>query len=622
MRRLLFLAILFVALPAASARAQDTPGKRTLYADGPVERYLMDGDWLFRLDAEDDGIKQRFQRQTSRTGWSEVQVPHAWNATDESMASMQGSVGWYRKDFKLPSARAALDWVVRFESANYRTRAWINGVPLGQHKGAYLPFEFRLRALRRTGTNRLVVRVDSRRHATDLPPSKFTAEGAPSGGWFNYGGLIREVYLRKVDKVDWSTVEVTPRIACSTCEAKVLFRTTLRNFGPARTVKVTGRFGNRRLTLGTKHLRANGFGTLENSLTVARPHLWSPADPYLYDAELQISSGAETLASYKLKSGVRQIRVSEDGRLILNGQFVSFRGVGYHEDSKEQGFAIDNTVRERLVNEAQELGATLMRTHYPPHPYLQELGDRRGMLIWSEIPMYQMRTDYLTRPRVRAAAVREMRENIIANRNHASVAIWSVANELSSRPGTSQARYIQEAVTAAKALDTTRPIAIAVAAYPSAGCQAAYAPLDLIGINEYFGWYPGPNGQLFDRTKLSAYLDQLRGCYPDKAVVISEYGAEANRDGPVEEKGTFAHQVDFVRYHLGVHNSKPWLSGSVYWALNEFRVRPGWEGGNPRPNPPVHQKGLLRFGDYSRKPAWAEMQQIFKSVQQYTPVGR
>jgi beta-glucuronidase len=621
MPRLLSAALVIAALLAAPASAQDTPSKRTLYADGPSGRYLMDGDWLFRLDAADDGVKERWQRQTGTAGWSTVAVPYAWNAGDDSALSMQGSVGWYRKDFKLPSAKAALDWIVRFESANYRTRAWINGKPLGSHKGAYLPFEFRLHSLKRGGTNRLVVRVDSTRHATDLPPSKFTTDGQPSGGWFNYGGLVREVYLRRVDSADWSTVEVTPQLSCSTCDARVRIRAVMRNHGAARAVRVSGRFGSRRVSLGTRQVPGNGSGTFETTITVPDPHLWSPLDPYLYDVELSATAGGRKVAGYGLKSGIRQVRVSDDGRLVVNGQLVSVRGVGYHEDSKDKGFAIGNDVRERLVAEAKELGATMMRTHYPPHPYLHELADREGMFLWSEIPMYQMRTEYLTREPVRAAAVRELRENITANRNHPSVIVWSIANELSSRPGPAQARYIQEAVAAVKAMDRTRPVALAVAAYPSAGCQAAYAPLDMLGINEYFGWYPGPNGQLFDRSKLSAYLDQVRRCYPDKAIMISEFGAEANREGPVEEKGTFAHQVDFVRFHLGVHDSKNWLSGSLYWALNEFRVRPAWEGGNPRPEPPFHQKGILRFDDWSRKPAWADMQQLFKAAPQFTPIG-
>ena len=93
--------------------------------------------------------------------------------------------------------------------------------------------------------------------------------------------------------------------------------------------------------------------------------------------------------------------------------------------------------------------------------------------------------------------------------------------------------------------------------------------------------------------------------------MVTEFGAEANRDGPVEEKGTFQFQQDFVNYHLGVYATKPWLSGAIYWAIEEFRVRPGWEGGNPRPNPPIHEKGLLRFADRSKKPAWFDVQRVW-----------
>ena len=162
--------------------------------------------------------------------------------------------------------------------------------------------------------------------------------------------------------------------------------------------------------------------------------------------------------------------------------------------------------------------------------------------------------------------------------------LWSIGNELSSQPGPVQGAYINAAVKFAKEMDPTRPVGLAVAAYPSSLCQAAeYKPLDVLGLNEYFGWYPGPSGQIFDRTKLSGYLDAARACYPDKAMMVTEFGAEANRDGPVEEKGTWAFQQDWVNYHLGVFATKPWLSGAIYWALNEFWVRPGWEGGNPRP---------------------------------------
>jgi beta-glucuronidase len=170
-------------------------------------------------------------------------------------------------------------------------------------------------------------------------------------------------------------------------------------------------------------------------------------------------------------------------------------------------------------------------------------------------------------------------------------------------------------------MDPTRPVGLAVAGYPSSLCQAdSYKPLDVLGINDYFGWYPGPSGQIFDRTKLPAYLDAVHQCYSDKAIMITEFGAEANRDGPPEEKGTYAFQQDWVNYQLGVFATKPWLSGALYWALNEFWVRPGWEGGNPRPLPPLFQKGLITY-DGVKKPAWADVQRWFTQTQQFGPVA-
>jgi len=156
------LALVLVSAAAAAlpgVAAADVPSKRTLYADGPENRLLLGGEWLFRLDKENVGLRQRFQRQTSRAGWTPVQVPHAWNVGDDSVESMTGTQGWYRKDFELPSAASALSWAVRFESVNYRSRIWLNGRPVGTNKGAYIPFEFVLSNLKRRGTNRLVIRV-------------------------------------------------------------------------------------------------------------------------------------------------------------------------------------------------------------------------------------------------------------------------------------------------------------------------------------------------------------------------------------------------------------------------------------------------------------------------------
>ena len=617
--RFLLPAIALLALVPAHASAADKPSSKTLYADGPEGRYLMDGDWLFRLDNEDRGVKQHYMRQSSSEGWKTVKVPNVWNLGDSSNQSMAGGIGWYRKDFELPNADSALKWAVRFESVNYRSRVWLNGRPIGENTGAYIPFSMQLAGLKRTGTNRLVIRVDSRRLPTDFPPSGLNEAGVPTGGWWNYGGIQREVYLEKLDTVDYKQVQVRPVLPCATCAADVQMRITLRNVDSGtRRVSVTGSFGSRKVNLGTKNLSGGGVAAFTDSLRIDKPQLWSPRDPNLYAVHFTVRADGKKVSGYDLHSGIRSIKVS-NGKLVLNGQPLSLRGVGLHEDSKADGFAIDDARRQQLVKDAKELGATVLRTHYPLHPYTHELADRLGLLIWSEVPVYAVKTQYLKLKSVRRLATKELGKNIAANENHPSVMLWSIGNELSSQPGPVQNAYIKSAASFAREMDPTRPVGIAVAGYPSSLCQAdSYAPLDVIGINDYFGWYPGPSGQIFDRTKLPAYLDAVRQCYSKQAIMITEFGAEANRDGPPEEKGTYAFQQDWVNYQLGVFATKPWLSGALYWALNEFWVRPGWEGGDPRPQPPLFQKGLITY-DGVRKPAWADVQRWYTQTQQFGP---
>src|SRR4051812_8962327 len=308
MRRLalVLLALLVLATPANA----DTPTQKTLYADGPQGRYLLDGPWLLKLDASDQGLRHHWERSRSSGGWKRVTVPNVWNLGDPSVASMEGGVGWYRKDFSLPSKSAALRWAVRFESVNYRAQVWLNGHAVGHNTGAYLPFQFDLKSLKRSGVHRLVVRVDSRRKPSDFPPGGLNGSGVPTGGWWNYSGIQREVYLQRIDRVAFRQVVVRPVLSCSTCAARIEARVTLR--GAVAGVSVSGTYGGRRLTLRRSGARFSG------ELRIAKPHLWSPADPYLYPVHLTVRAGGRKVGGYDLHSGIRSIKVV-GGRLMLNG---------------------------------------------------------------------------------------------------------------------------------------------------------------------------------------------------------------------------------------------------------------------------------------------------------------
>ncbi|HWI23076.1 MAG TPA: glycoside hydrolase family 2 TIM barrel-domain containing protein [Baekduia sp.] len=603
MRRLLPFFVLAIALcvPAAPAVAQDGLTTNARYKEGPSSRYMIEGNWGF---------------SRAKAGpYLPVQVPHAWNAGDNSDASYRGGVGFYRKDFHLPGSRSAT-WIVRFESVNYHARIYLNGKEIARHDGAYQPFEVELprKGLKR-GLNRLEVRVDSRRQADDFPPFGISAVGNATGGWWNYGGILREVYLRKVNRVDLQNVVVRPAVKCATCKATVTYEATVKNYS-AKSLKVDvrSRLGAQSVALGTRTIKPKGTVTVTRRITVAKPKLWSPAKPTLYNTAFTLRAGGRTVQTYRLRSGLRSITV-KGGRLKLNGQNLNIRGYGMHEDSPTKGFAIGNDVRENQIQLARNSGALMLRAHYPLHPYYYERADELGMLIWGEVPVYSVKTKELAKVSVRRRAVAEVQTLVREKQNHPSLIIYSIGNELNSSVGPYVGAYIREATAAARKIDPSRPVALAINGYPGAGCREEYGPLQVIGLNEYFGWYVGPDGQIADQSLLSEYLDQMRQCYPGKAMFVTEFGAEANRNGPPEEKGSYQFQQDFISYHLNVFNSKPWLSGALYWALQEFRVRPNWEGGNPRPNPPLHEKGVIDFNG-NPKPGYYTLSNLFKATKQ------
>ena len=161
---------------------------------------------------------------------------------------------------------------------------------------------------------------------------------------------------------------------------------------------------------------------------------------------------------------------------------------------------------------------------------------------------------------------------------------------------------------------------MAISDWPGVPCQSAYAPLDVIGVNEYFGWFDAGGGSTDDSDALSPFLDFLRSCYPTKALFVSEFGAEGSRSGPVEERGTYQNQANAAEYHLGVFASKPYLAGAMWFALQTFAARPGWTGGDPLGDPPWVQKGEIdQFGNPT--PLFSVIQSIYQSTVQIAPLA-
>jgi beta-glucuronidase len=387
----------------------------------------------------------------------------------------------------------------------------------------------------------------------------------------------------------------------------VLLRAKLRNVrGGKKKVALRASVGGHAAHFAKVTVPAHSSTYAFAKVTMAHPRLWEPGHGRLYTVRAAASLGKRVVSTYSTHIGIRSFTVDRRGRLRINGRRFALRGASMHEDNPLVGAALSPLNRQQMFGQLLELGANITRAHYPLHPDFLEMADRAGVLVWDQIPFYRIPVDILKRKSVRNRGLSYLRDTILRDQNHPSVLAWSIANELSSRPKRNQQKYMNAAVRLIKSMDPTRLSAIDFAGYPSVRLIPSYRRFDALGMNSYAGWYPGPAGQIHDRQILGQYLNQLHQYYPQQALFVTEFGAEANRHGPVTEPGTFEYQSDLLRFHFQTYAQKSFVNGAIAWILRDFKVRPGWEGGNPFPTPPYvyNEKGLVDpYGQ--KKPAFA-----------------
>jgi beta-glucuronidase len=549
----------------------------------------LNGPWHIIVDPYETGLGERYYENAKPKDKSDrieydfdrsetLNVPGDWNTQKESLFFYEGPV-WYERSFSY-HRRDHTRAFVYFGAANYFTRVYLNGKKLGEHEGGFTPFNFEITADLRDGDNFLVVEVNNARRVDGVP--------AVRTDWWNYGGLTRDVTLVEVADVfiqDYS-VQLVPG-----SQDEIAGWVQLAGDGNAQTVSLEIAGAGLKKTLTT-----DAHGRAEFRFP-AKVDLWSPESPKLY--EVSISAGADSVHD---SIGFRSIQV-RGTEILLNGKPVFLRGISLHEEAPNRGGrAFSPEDAQILLGWAKELGCNFVRlAHYPHNENEIRLADRMGLLVWSEIPVY-WDIDW-TNPATLANAEAQLRDMITRDRNRASVVFWSLSNETPVEPA--RLTFLKRLADDARELDHTRLITSAMNHTEKTGPnrQSLNDPLgqylDVLGLNEYVGWYWGRPEDADGMEWSTAY---------QKPFLVTEFGGDAafGRHGDVATRWTEEYQENLFVHQLNMVKKIPSLAGLSPWVLMDFH--------SPRRTLPGIQDYFNRKGLVSNK---GERKRAFFVLQQF-----
>ncbi|HEX6536049.1 MAG TPA: glycoside hydrolase family 2 TIM barrel-domain containing protein [Gemmatimonadaceae bacterium] len=572
----------------------------------PRFRQSLDDGWRYHAG----GLNFAWSPSVSDAAWEQVTIPHTWNAHDpfDDTESYRRGIGWYRRELRLDDDLKGKRLFLYFEGANQVADVYVNGAFVGRHTGGYTAFAFDITKQARFdgkgNANLIAVRVDNA-HSPFIPPL--------SVGYALYGGLYRDVWLVATDPVHLAVTDhassgvwvTTPSV--SRDGATVAVRGTVANDGDAaRSLRVVSTVVDRdgktvAEAASTLSVGAGDTATFEQRAPeVTHPHLWSPDDPYLYTVRTAVYEGSTLRDRVTSPLGFRWYRFDPDSGFFLNGRHLRLHGTNRHQDFQGIGSALSNEQHVRDMELIKAMGANFVRlAHYPQDPAVLDAADRLGLLIWEEIPV----VNYITpSPEFGRNAREMMRDMIRQHRNHPSVVVWGLMNEvflwspegarIREQRDTTYMREVRDFAagldSVAHAEDPTRPTVMAIhgsADYDKAGVSSVP---DVLGVNVYDGWYSGTFDG-FGRT-----LDRRHASHPKQPLFVSEYGAgvdvRVNSLHPERFDFSGSWQRMFHEAYLRQIAARPWLAGAAIW--NEFDFSQPETGGSI---PYLNQKGMLTW---------------------------
>ena len=564
MRKLLSMIAFLGGVLMASAQENTLPLLQNVQA---YEHMSLNGDWNYIVDVQEEGyydyrmnpmrhgffINAKPQRPEDLIEYDfdkspTMQIPSDWNTRDERLFFYEGTV-WFKKSFQ---AVPMSDYrtLLYFGAVNYDCHVWVNGKKAGHHVGGFTPFNYDISDLLKEGENVVVVKVDNKRHAEDVPTQIFD--------WWNYGGITRDVKLVKVPMVYMEDYNLQLTKAAKNAKVREI----------AFSAKLSAKEADHKVVVYIPELKlekqftTDAEGRVSGTLKVSskKLQLWNPENPKLYD--VRISLDTSMLAD---EIGFRTIE-TRDKQILLNGKPVFLKGISIHEE-KPNGGGRANSAEDAhtLLSWAKELGCNFVRlAHYPHNENMVREAEKMGIMVWSEIPCYW--TIAWTNPQTYENAQNQLRDMIARDHNRANIVIWSIANETPHSAERDQ--FLGRLAKFARSQDSTRLISMAMEVtgasnYVNRLNDNMNEYVDVVSFNQYIGWYRDVN----DAPKMKWEIPY------NKPVIISEFGggAKYGYHGAKNQRWTEEFQENLYKENTAMLDKIEGLSGTTPWILKDFR---------------------------------------------------
>ncbi|MCG8474090.1 MAG: hypothetical protein MI784_01200 [Cytophagales bacterium] len=531
-----------------------------------------------------------------------INLPHTWNNLD----ALGGNIDYYRglgnyerKVFIEPEWKGKR-LTLRFLGANSIANVFVNGKHVGEHRGGYTAFAFDISDFVNYGKeNSVWVRVSN----------ALTLDVMPLVGDFNfYGGIYRDVELYVTDQQSISLMDYGSKgvylhqqsVSKENATVQAIIKTQGLKDAQLRLLLKNreGKVLQTKEIDKEKHLK--GKDTYYLPLEILKPHLWNgKKDPYMYRVIAQVVDNGQVIDEVSEPLGLRYFRVDPDKGLFLNGSHLQVRGVCRHQDRPELGNALSKIHHLEDAEIMEEMGANGLRmSHYPHDPYMYDLMDEKGFVVWSEIPFvgpggYRDK-GFVNMESFKANGKQQLIEMIRQNVNHPSVLFWGLFNELKEK-GDNPVPYLKELQKLTRKED---PYRITTAASNQNGDINTIT--DLIAWNKYNGWYGGKV------SSIALWMDKTHEVLPDTPIGISEYGAgaslfhqqeELKKTNPVSYWHPENWQTHFHEGFWEAIDERPFMWGTFIWNLFDFGAAHRTEGEKPGKN----DKGIVSFDRKDKK---------------------